>query len=246
MRRWIAAAAVVLLGCGQARAFEVGARAAYWVPALSGEVRLDGALPGTRVDLTDDLGITDENFFFGDAWVWLGDHHLTLSATRIDYSGSGTLSGVVFGDVVFSGRTDTSIEYTVIDLTYRYDLVDLENVLAGLSLGPEIQVKYLDGEVRMEAAGEEESRSFQIPVPMAGLGGHVGILADLLEARARVALIALRGDRAWEAAAEIAFSPLPFVDVTAGYRHFDIDVEEGDLLLSYTQSGPYVGLGIVF
>ncbi len=246
MRRWIAAAAVVLLGAGQARAFEVGARAAYWVPALSGEVRLDGTLPGTRVDLADDLGITDENFFFGDAWVWLGDHHLTLSAARIDYSGSETLSGVVFGDYTFSGPTDTSIEYTVLDLTYRYDLVDLENVLAGLSVGPELQAKYLDGEVRMEAAGVEERRSFQIPVPMVGLGGHVGILADLLEVRARIAIISLRGDRVLEASGEVAFSPLPFVDLTAGYRHFDIDVEEGDLLLSYTQSGPYVGLGIVF
>lgn len=248
MKRWIlAVTGCGLLWAGAAGAFEVGARVAYWIPQLSGEVRLDDGVKGDTVDFTDDLGVDDENFFFGDAWLWIGDHHLILSATRVDYSGTKTLSSpITFGDKPFSGRTDTSLEYTQLDLAYRYDLIDLENILAGFSLGPQVQVKYLDGEVRMEAAGQEESQSFQIPIPMVGLGGHLGILADLLEVRAHAVGMAYRGNRIVEASGEVSYNPLPFIELVAGYRYFQIDVETDDLTLDYAQTGPYVGVGAKF
>ncbi len=228
----------------QAGAFELGARVAYWYPALSGDVRLDDGVRGDRVSWTDDLGVDDEGIFFGDAWVWLGDHQLILSAARVEYSGSKNLGGVTFGGKTFSGDTDASLEYTSIDLAYRYDLIDLENILAGFSLGPIVQVKYLDGEARLEGGGQEASQSFQVPVPMVGAGLHVGILADMLEVRIRGAGMGFRGNVIWEALGEVSFNPLPFVEIVGGYRHFSLDVDEDDLVLDYTQSGPYVGLGL--
>ncbi len=237
------ALAACMAWAGTAGAFEVGARAAYWIPQLSGEVRLDDGTRGDTLDLTDDLGVDDESFFFGDAWLWIGDHHLILSGTRVDYSGTKTLAGVTFGGRTFTGRTDASLEYTQLDLAYRYDLIDLENLLAGFSLGPQIQVKYLDGEVRLETTGVEESQSFQIPIPLAGVGGHLGILADLLEVRAQAVGMGYRGNTIVEASAEVSYNPIPFVELVAGYRYFRIDVEADDLTLDYRQAGPYVGIG---
>lgn len=239
-------------------AFEVGAKAAYWVPRFDGEFRLDGSgLRGTTLDASDHLGIDDENFFFGEAWLWVGRHHLTLAGMRVDYSGSEVLSEeIVFGGKRFSanGRADTSLEYTMLDLAYQYDLLDLENVLAGFSLGPILQVKYLDGELRMSGEGSVNgaggrvsvAESFQLPIPLVGLGAHVGLVGGWLEARGRAVGIAYQGDALWEVQAEAALTPFPFLEVVGGYRHFVIDVDRDDVLLDYTQSGPYVGAAVVF
>jgi hypothetical protein len=248
----------LFLSVRAASAFEVGAKAAYWLPRFSGEFRLDSSgIEGTTVDLKDDLGIDDENFFFGEAWLWVGDHHLTLSGTRIDYSGEETLSEeVIFGGQTFvvGGRAESSLEYTMLDLAYQYDLIDLENPLGGFSLGPILQVKYLDGEVKMSGDGvvngvtghAEESQTFRFPLPMVGLGAHVGILADWLELRLRGVGMGYQGDTIFDLQGEAAFTPFPFLEIVGGYRHFVINVDRDDVLLDYTQSGPYVGVGLVF
>jgi hypothetical protein len=241
-----------------ALAFEVGVKAAYWMPRFDGQFRLDGqGQRGTRVDASDHLGIDDENFFFGEAWLRAGRHHLTLAGMRVDYSGSKVLSEeILFGGRRFfaNGRAESSLEYTMLDLAYQYDVLDLENVLAGFSLGPILQVKYLDGELRMSGEGSVDgaggrvsvTESFQIPLPLVGLGAHVGLVGGWLEARGRAVGIAYAGDAIWEAQAEVALTPFPFLEVLGGYRHFAIDVDRDDVLLDYTQSGPYLGASLVF
>lgn len=260
MRRYFSLLALtaVMLAHSSASAFQVGAKAAYWMPRFSGEFRLDsGGVRGTTVDAKDHLGIDDENFFFGEAWLWVGRHHLSLAGARVDYSGDKVLSEeIVFGGRTFAaaGRAESSLEYTMLDLAYQYDLIDLENVLAGFSLGPILQLKYLDGEVRMSGEGSVNgvggrvaaSQTFQFPIPLVGVGGHLGLLANWLEVRARAVGIAYQGDALWEVQAEAALTPFPFLEVVGGYRHFVIDVDRDDVLLDYTQSGPYVGLGLVF
>ncbi|MHB8763951.1 MAG: porin family protein [Deferrisomatales bacterium] len=235
----------LLLLPSAALALEVGARAAYWFADLSGEVRLDDGIPGTTVDLTDDLGVDDENFFLGEAWLQAGSHRLSLGGFKADYSGTRSVS-VVFGGKTFTGVTETSLEYVSLDLAYQYDLVDLENILAGFSLGPVVQVKYLDGEVKLAAAGQQESQSFQLPIPLVGLGLHVGLVADLLELRARGVGVAYSGNSIVELQGELSVNPMPFFEVVAGYRYFAIDVDEEDLLLDYSQTGPYAGLALKF
>lgn len=246
----------LLLLPSAAHALEVGVKGAYWFPNFSGEFRLDsGSIEGTPVDLKDDLGVDDENFFFGEAWLWVGDHHLTLSGMRVDYSGDKVLAEtIVFGGTTFEaqGRVESSLEYTMLDLAYQYDLIDLENVLAGFSLGPILQVKYLDGKVKMKGSGTvngvdgtvEESETFRLPIPLVGLGTHIGLLGDWLEFRARAVGIGYRGNFLLEAQGELSYNPFPFLELVGGYRHFRIDVDEQDVLLNYTQTGPYVGLSL--
>jgi len=260
MRRIATLIAILALffGAHSAWALEVGAKATYWLPQFSGEFRLDSnGIEGTTVDLVDDLGIEDENFFVGEAWLWIGDHHLILSGTRVDYSGEETLSEeVVFGGQTFviGGRAESSLEYTMLDLAYQYDLIDLENPVGGFSLGPILQVKYLDGEVKMSGDGQvggstghvEESETFRIPLPMVGLGAHVGVLADWLEVRARAVGIFYQGDSILDLQGEAVLTPFPFLEIVGGYRHFAIDVDRDDVLLDYRQSGPYAGAALVF
>lgn len=239
-------AAATVFSASHATAFEVGARAAYWLPKLSGEFRLDGATKGDTITLTDDLGFDDEYFFMGDAWLWLGDSHITVSGTQIKYTGSKNLANIDFGEKTFAVDTDSKLEYTMLDLSYQYDLFDLENCLAGFSFGPAIHARYFDGEVSLSDNTQEETQSFQIVLPMVGVGAHVGVLADILEVRAKLSVLPVKKNYILDAQGEISFNPMPFINLSGGYRTFSINVEEDDLLLDYTQSGPYVGVSVVF
>jgi outer membrane protein len=234
-------------------AFEVGARGHYWFPSLDGIVQVDeGGIIGTTIDFDKDLGIDDENYPSVEAFIGLGNHHLSLTYTNIDYSGKKTLTR----DINFEGETysvgalvSSSIEYSMLDLHYQYDLLDLENILAGFSLGGVLQVKYLDGDIGLKTTTGtiiDAQEDFTLPIPMLGLNLDLGILADILEARVRGTAIGYSGNTIYELMADISFTPFPFMDIHGGYKTFVIDIDEDDVVLDYDMSGPYVALTVSF
>lgn len=241
---------VVLLLPLSSLAFEIGARGYYWFPSLDGTVKVDEAnIIGTTIDFNNDLGIEDEDYPSGEVFVGFGRHHLSLAYTDIDYSGRKTLTRTI----VFKGETYaisslviSSIEYQMIDFHYQYDFLDLENVLAGFSLGGVFQVKYLDGEVSLKTTGLDEKEDFTIPIPMVGLNLHIGIISDILEARLRGTAMTYSGNNIYEVMADISWTPFPFVDIHGGYKTFVIDIDEDDVIFDYDMSGPYAALTISF
>jgi len=119
-------------------------------------------------------------------------------------------------------------------------------VLAGFSLGVVLQVKYLDGEVGLKTTGIDEKEDFTLPIPMIGLNLHIGMLADVLEARLRGTAIGYAGNAIYELMADISWTPLPFLDIHGGYKTFVIDIDEDDVIFNYDMSGPYVALTVSF
>ncbi len=107
-------------------ALEIGARGYYWFPSLDGTVKVDEAgIIGTKIDFDKDLGIDDEDFPSVEAFVGLGNHHLSLAYTEIDYLGRKKLTS----QIDFSGKTyavatqvNSSIEYRMIDLHFSFTL----------------------------------------------------------------------------------------------------------------------------
>ena len=75
---------------------------------------------------------------------------------------------------------------------------------------------------------------------------HIGIIADILEARVRGTIMTYSGDSMYELMADLSFTPLPFIDIHGGYKTFVVDVEEEDALLDYDMSGPYAAITISF
>jgi outer membrane protein len=233
-------------------AFEIGARGYYWFPSLDGTVKVDEAsIIGTTIDFEKDLGIEDEDYPYVEVFVGGGNHHLAFTYTDIDYSGRKTLTR----DIIFKGETyslsDTvtsSIEYKMMDFSYQYDFLNLENLLGGVSLGGVLQVKYLDGDVSLKSTdtGIDEKEDFTVPIPMLGLNLHIGILADILEARVRGTAMGYSGNTMYELMADISWTPLPFMDIHGGYRSFIIDIDEDDVVFDYDMSGPYAALTVSF
>ena len=231
-------------------AFEIGARGYYWFPSLDGTVKVDEAgIIGTTLDFENDLGIEDENYPSVEVFVGGGNHHLSLTHTNIEYSGRKTLTR----EIIYRGKTyavsdlvTSSIEYQMLDLHYQYDLLDLENILGGFSLGGVLQVKYLDGNVSLKTTGIDEKEDFTIPIPMVGLNLHIGILADILEARVRGTAIGYSGNTIYELMADISWTPFPFLDIHGGYKSFIMDIDEDEVVFDYDMSGPYVALTLSF
>ncbi len=233
-----------------AMAFELGVRGTYWFPDISGDVKVDGdGIRGTTLDLEGDLGLEEESYPVIEIFAGIGKHHLSLSHYNADYSARNTLNkDIYFDGKLFNINTvvETSLEYEVYDFMYQYDLLDLENILAGFSLGLVGKIKYFDGEVHLKSAVASASEDFSEPIPMLGVNFHVGLIADLLEARILATGMGYNDGNLFDGQAEVSVTPFPFIDIHGGYRMFMIDVETSDATLDYETSGPYVTLTISF
>ena len=235
-----------------AQAFEAGVRGYYWFTSISGDVKIEGgSLDGTKLNLKDDLEIDDESYPVGEAFIGFGNHHLTFSFYRADYKGTATLTKDinVGGDIYPVGdRIKSRLEYDVFDLTYQYDLLDLENVLAGFSLGlvGRLRVYDVEVEIKSRTVDQSENEDYTVPIPLFGLNLHLGILADVLEARILASGIGYWDGYMVDGQAELSFTPIPYVDIHAGYRTFFVDVDSSDFELNYNTSGFYGGVTISF
>jgi outer membrane protein len=231
-------------------AFELGVRGYYWFPELSGVIRADDAgIVGTDLDLEEDLGLDNKSYPVVEVFAGIGKHHLSLAFYNLDYDGDTVLTK----DIYFNGelfqvneRIASSLEYDNYDVMYRYDLIDLENFLAGGSLGLVARLMVFDGSASITSATVTTKQDFTAPIPMVGANFHVGILKDILQARVLVTGIGYRDNKAFDGQAEISLTPFPFLDIHGGYRFLKIDVEEDDVKFDFDNSGLYVGLTVSF
>lgn len=233
-------------------AFEIGARGLYWFPSFKADIKADSnGLVGNTLSLKDTLGVKDDAFPSFEIFMGHGRHHVNVAYTPMAYSGSTTLSK----DITFNGRNYaadskvlTDMKLRMVDLEYRYTLLDFENLAVGFSFNAIGQVKYVDVEARISApaANIEAAGKFRAPMLMVGLGTHVGILRDLLEARLKATGMAYSKSYLYEALADLSLTPFPFLDIHVGYKMIRLKIDQGDVFLDSEFSGPFVGLTVSF
>jgi hypothetical protein len=234
-----------------APAIEIGVRGHYWLPGLEGDVKVDGDdISGTKIDFASDLGINEESYPVIEAFAGIGKHHLSLSYYNAKYEGEKVLDEeIAFNGSIYYGSEEVTskFDYSMLDFEYRYDLLDLENLLAGGSFGFLGKVKYIDGLVSLESDTiDKQEQDFTAPIPMVGAHLHAGILADFLEFRAQLAGIGYSGAVLYEGFADVSLTPYPFLDVHAGYRALVLDVDVDDVEMNLNISGPYIGISFGF
>lgn len=241
---------IVALGlASQAVALELGVRGYTWFPSLSADARSQG----TTTSLSDTLGVGNKPVFSGEIYGGVGKHHASFMYTPFGYSDNKVLaSDVTFNGVTYNAGSGvkTDLKFDMYDFKYQYDIVNLENVLAGFSFGPVLQVKYVSGEMKLDGAGLgagfNQKRSFSAPVPMVGLGAHAGLIANLLEARAQITGMGYSGNFIMEGTADLSLTPFPFVDIHAGYKIMKMRIDTNDFYMDSTFSGPFAALTVGF
>lgn len=244
----VALCLVLCLFTTAVQALELGVRGYYWFAKVSGDLGsgVDG-VPFSRLDVKDDLGIDDENLPSAEVYFGVGKHHFSLMYTPLDYTGDAVLTKPVsFNGSLYPAGSAAHSEFkaTMLDLDYQYDLVNLENFLAGFSFGPLVKVKLLDGDVRLSTTGIDNKETFTYPLPMLGLGAHIGILANILEARAKATAMGYSGNYIYDLMADVSYTPFPFLDIHGGYRYMKVKYDEENTYISTDFSGPYVALTI--
>jgi hypothetical protein len=241
---------VVIAMAGSAGAFELGVRGVYWFPELRGDIQVDDSgIVGDKVDIKDDLGIDNEAYPWVEVFTGIGRHHLAFSYYEAKYDASQYLTK----RIVFNGQTynindlvDSKINYKMYDFMYQYDIVDWENILAGFSLGIVGRVKYIDGEVGLASGTQATKQEFSAPIPLLGANFHMGLLADILEARVLLTGMGYSDGNCFDGQVDVSLTPLPFFDIHAGYRVFYLDADVDDITFDFGTAGPFVGLTISF
>jgi outer membrane protein len=228
-----------------------GARADYWIPSFSGDLRIDGnGVTGTDINLKDDLGISSENLPGVEAYFGIGDHEISLAYSRVNLSGAQNIGK----EIKFNGYTydknayvESELITNMIDLEYQYKLLNFKNILAGLSVGIIGKIKYLDGDIRMHSSVYDTQKDIHVPIPMIGVGAKIGLLVNILEARAKITGMGYSDSFFYDGLADISFTPFPFLNINGGYRAMSVKIDNvSDIYSKMDFNGPYVGLAISF
>jgi outer membrane protein len=241
----------VILYAPSAFALGFGAQVRYWFPSFEGDLRMDNdGVAGTEIDLKNDLGIDNEYFPVVEGYFGIGNHEVTLSYSMVDFSGAKNINrDIIFNGDTYSGGTyvESELKTSMIDLEYQYKFLNLENILAGFSVGIIGKIKYLDGDVRMSSSAYDNREDIQIPIPMIGLGAKIGLLTDILEARAKFVGMGYSGSFFYDGMAEISANPFPFLNIHGGYRAMSLKIDDvSDIYAKIDFAGPYAGLAVSF
>lgn len=111
--------------------------------------------------------------------------------------------------------------------------------------------KYFDGNVRLHSStigsAYDNTQDIHAPIPMIGLGAKIGLLANILEARAKIIGMGYSGSFFYDAMADVAVTPFPFFDIHAGYRAMSLKIDNiSDVYANMSFTGPYIGVAIGF
>lgn len=246
--------AFLMMVVGQANAFELGARGYVWFPEQkkSDIQTVVDNVDQSNINTKDMLGIGNKVTYSVEAFGGMGKNHVSLMYTPFGYSSDNVLAAAVnySGSTYNTGTTVRSeLAYSMFDFKYQRDLINMENILAGFSLGGIAQLKYSTGSFKMSsgANGFEQTRSFDSLIPMIGVGAHVGLLAKLLELRAQATGGGYgSGNYSYEALMDLSLTPFPFLDIHAGYKLLQIKMNVNDYRMDTLYTGPYLGLTVGF
>jgi hypothetical protein len=205
---------------------------------------------GTRIDMEDDLDFDDSEGLAGEIALQLSSFRLSVGYLPLDFSSNGAISR----DVIFDGRTFTAstaiasdVDIDLFDIGLTWYLINTDAMPVRVQLGPELALKVADVDLSMTepATGITAQASGVAAIPTAGLRGRVA-LGDMFGIVGRIGYIAYSDNSFLDAEAQVEFSPLPMVGIYAGYRLFDIEVDESDVFLDLQFAGPFIGAMVRF
>jgi hypothetical protein len=221
----------------------------YWMPQMTARIRVEAGGFGTDIDARADLGMKDTNFPEGNFTWQKGRSLLTYSYTPIDYSADQNVNRTV----VFRGRQYTigtrvvsDLEIQHLHLAWAYQFVRFHEGM--VRLGPMVGADgfLMHGALAAPAFQITEKEDLSVGFPVVGLaldiqpwrwidiygqaaGMDLGSYGYFIGSDAGVKVTAWR-----------------HVLLTAGYRTFNLHVENSPDFARLHIGGPFVGAGFRF
>jgi len=240
--------AAVAAGClsfaSMAQADEtVAIKAGYMMLSASGQFTATVNNLGTRIDMENDLNFDKSSQPTGEISVSLGDSLFTLGFVPMSFTGNGTLNRpITYNGTTYTLGTAVQSEFKadIIDLSYTYFLINMDDLPSRFQLGFETSVKTVIAKTSVAGGGQIASKNITLPIPTVGLRARVA-LADFIGLVGRVGYLGYSGNSFLDADAQIEFSPLPTLGVYAGYRQMKLKIDSNGVYAKTTFQGPYAG-----
>lgn len=224
----------------------------YWMPKLKANLKLSDyntmgvELLGTDINVVDDLGIKNENFFSGRLILKLGNSKIRFSYLPIRYEGEKAVTqSVNFGGSPYTVGTTvkTELKADMYDLTYEYDVLNTQLGFLGIILG----VKYFDLYGKLEAAGVSEEGKGQAPIPVIGLAGRIYPI-KYFNISGEITGLSVGKASIYDAEAAINVNPIKYVGISGGYRiiRFSAEGDNEKDKATLRLHGPFVALMVRF
>lgn len=229
----------------------VSVKAGYQL--LSPEGTIAGSYAGDygRFDLEKDFNLDDSEDVTGELALQWGNSRLSFNYLPISFSGTGQLTQ----EVTFNGATynidstvKSDLDINLYDIGYTYYLLNFDDLPTRFQLGLELAVKVADVDVNitnLTGAVFTESQSVTAPIPTIGARTRIA-LADFLGMTGRIGYLEIDNNHFLDAEAQLEFSPVPLVGLYAGFRYFDLKIDEDDVYVETKFSGPFGGLMVRF
>jgi hypothetical protein len=221
----------------------------YWFPDLDAKIRTTSGGLTDEFDAKNDLGVGDENFPSGEAFLRVGRVHFRVGYTPVSFDGNKQITR----DITFNGQTFTANDNVITDMDlkmvdgeFQFDILRPDVAVANFNIGIILKVKYVDGKVELRSSTQKKAKDFKAPIPMVGLCAGVGFLKNMVRADARVTGVAYSGNHLYEGDGYVSFSPLPFFSIQGGYKIIDLKIDEDDIIAKMKMKGPYVGAQLSF
>ena len=243
--------AALLLPAGSVMADElISLKAGYQLLSPSGTVAGTANGGGTEVNVERDLKLDDSQNVTAEIALNWGDFRLSLNYLPIEFSGTGTMkiNGTFNGqNFTTNDAVHSELNVNLYDVGLTYYLLNMDDLPTRVQLGVELAVKVADAEVKFndKTAGFSETQSQTVPIPTVGARARIA-LSDYLGVVGRVGYMEYDSNHFTDAEGQIEFSPLPAVGIYAGYRYFDLKIDESDLFVKTEFSGPFGGLMVRF
>jgi hypothetical protein len=221
----------------------------YWFTQMGSRIRVEQNGFGTDIDARKDLGMPDTNFPQGGLEWRHGRSLVRFEYTPIDYSGDRTVSRTI----VFQGRPFTvgtrvvsELQVRHLQLSWSYQFVDVHD--GWFRIGPMVETDgfLMKGSLAAPDLGFGQTEDLNAGLPT------VGLAMDIRPHRAidvygRVAGMQAGGYGYFVGSdSGIRVRAWRYVVVTAGYRTFNLHVEDSSDFAHLRLRGPYVGAGFRF
>lgn len=224
----------------------------YWDQTVSGDV-VNG-----KADLEDDLNLDAG----GQGVVYVAFEHpipvipnVKIKQTSMDSSGTGTVdSGFNFDRTTAAAVGDVAVK-SVLDLSHTDYTFYWSLPLPIVTFDFGLTARQFDGSMSVidtvNGTTVSEQADFDFVVPMGYLNAGIDIPLTGLSLAANLNTISYGDTSMTDFDANMTYVlpliPLLDVGISAGYRSFDLELDEadfGDLSASTTVAGPYLGISL--